>query len=128
MALVKIGKAAEMLGVDVQTLHAWEKSGELIPDRRSKGGTRYYDVGKIMGLGNEDMPTVGYARVSSHEQKNALIRQQELLEAFCAAKGWRNAIIADLGSGLNDRKSLAACRYVLLKRSQERGERDAAGP
>ena len=69
MALVKIGKAAEMLGVEVQTLRAWEASGELIPDRRSKGGVRYYDVGKILGLGNEDMPTIGYARVSSHDQK-----------------------------------------------------------
>jgi putative resolvase len=27
-----------------------------------------------------------------------------LLEAFCAAKGWRTEIIADLGSGLNYRK------------------------
>ena len=44
MALAKIGKAAETLGVDVQTLRAWEKSGELIPDRRSKGGARYYDI------------------------------------------------------------------------------------
>ena len=104
MALVKIGKAAEMLGVEVQTLHAWEKSGELIPDRRSKGVTRYYDVGKIRGLGNEDMPRVGYARVSSHDQKNDLVRQQELLEAFCSAKGWRHEIIADLVCGLNYRK------------------------
>jgi len=104
MTLVKIGKAAEILGVDVQTLRAWEKSGELIPDRRSAGGVRYYDVGKVMGLGNEDTPTVGYARVSSPDQKNDLTRQQELLEAFCAAKGWRHEVIADLGSGLNDRK------------------------
>lgn len=104
MALVKIGKAATLLGVEVQTLRAWEASGELIPDRRSKGGVRYYDVGKIMGLGNEDMPTIGYARVSSHDQKNDLVRQQELLEAFCAAKGWRSEVIADLGSGLNYRK------------------------
>ena len=104
MALVKIGKAAEMLGVEVQTLRAWEASGELIPDRRSKGGVRYYDVGKIMGLGNEDIPTIGYARVSSHDQKNDLVRQSELLEAFCAAKGWRHEVISDLGSGLNYRK------------------------
>ena len=48
-----------MLGVEVQTLRKWEESGEPIPDRRSKGGTRYYDVGKILGLGNEDMPTIG---------------------------------------------------------------------
>jgi putative resolvase len=104
MALVKIGKAAEMLGVDVQTLRAWEASGELIPDRRSKGGVRYYDVGKVLGLGNEDMPTIGYARVSSHDQKSDLARQAELLEAFCAAKGWRHEVISDLGSGLNYRK------------------------
>jgi predicted site-specific integrase-resolvase len=104
MALVKIGKAAEMLGVEVQTLRLWEKSGELVPDRRSAGGVRYYDLGKIMKLGDEDMPTIGYARVSSHDQKSDLARQQELLEAFCAAKGWRNEVIADLGSGLNDRK------------------------
>jgi predicted site-specific integrase-resolvase len=104
VALVKIGKAAEIHGVEVQTLCAWEKSGELIPDRRSKGGVRYYDVGKIMGLGSEDRPTVGYARVSRHDQKHDLARQQELLEAFCAAKGWRHEVIADLGSGLNDRK------------------------
>lgn len=93
-----------MLGVEVQTLRAWEASGELIPDRRSKGGVRYYDVGKIMGLGNEDMPTIGYARVSSHDQKSDLVRQSELLEAFCAAKGWRHEVITDLGSGLNYRK------------------------
>src|SRR5215472_8339819 len=104
MALVKIGKAAEMLGVEVQTLRLWEKSGELVPDRRSAGGVRYYDLGKIMKLGDEDMPTIGYARVSSHDQKSDLARQQELLEAFCAAKGWRNEVIADLGSGLNYRK------------------------
>ena len=32
------------------------------------------------------------------------MRQSELLEAFCAAKGWRHEVISDLGCGLNDRK------------------------
>jgi predicted site-specific integrase-resolvase len=85
MPLVKIGKAAELLSVSVQTLRKWD-SGELVPDRRSEGGVRYYDMGKILGLGSEDMPTIGYARVSSHDQKNDLVRQQELLEAFCQPK------------------------------------------
>jgi DNA-binding transcriptional MerR regulator len=49
MALVKIGKAAAMLGVEIQTLHAWERSGELVPARRSKAGIRYYDLDKITG-------------------------------------------------------------------------------
>jgi hypothetical protein len=69
MPLVKIGKAAELLGVSVQTLRKWEDSGELVPDRRSEGGVRYYDMGKILGLGSEDMPIIGYARVSSHAKK-----------------------------------------------------------
>jgi predicted site-specific integrase-resolvase len=47
---------------------------------------RYYDMGKILELGSEDMPTIGCARVSSHDQKNDLVRQQELLEAFCQPK------------------------------------------
>jgi putative resolvase len=47
---------------------------------------RYYDLGKILGLGSEDLPIIGYASVSSHDQKNDLVRQQELLEAFCQPK------------------------------------------
>jgi predicted site-specific integrase-resolvase len=39
------------------------------------------------------------AFLSSHDQKRDLVRRQELLEAFCAAKGWRHEVIADLGSG-----------------------------
>src|SRR6516165_3551702 len=34
MPVVKIGKAAELLGVSVQTLRKLEDSGELVPDRR----------------------------------------------------------------------------------------------
>jgi predicted site-specific integrase-resolvase len=102
MPLVKIGKAAELLGVSVQTLRKWEDSGELLPDRRSEGGVRYYDMGKILGLGSEDMPTIGYARVSSHDQKNDLARQQEL--SLLSAKGRRHEIIADLGSDLTTKR------------------------
>jgi predicted site-specific integrase-resolvase len=107
MALVKIGKAAEMLGVKPQTLIAWERSGELVPDRRSQGGVRYYDIAKITGIstglgngpGNEGVPTVGYARVSGPGQEADLSRQEELLESFCAARGWRHEILSDSGRG-----------------------------
>ena len=93
-----------MLGVTPQTLRKWEETGELLPERRSKTGTRYYDVNKLAGINNEGQPTVCYARVSSHDQKEDLNRQQELLEAYCAAKGWRCEVIRDLGSGMNYRK------------------------
>lgn len=104
MRMIKIGKAAEILGVTIQTLHKWEATGELVPDRKSASGTRYYDADRLLNLGDSDTPTVGYARVSSHDQAEDLVRQAELLETFCAAKGWRHEIITDLGSGTNYRK------------------------
>jgi predicted site-specific integrase-resolvase len=102
--LVKIGTAAELLGVSIETLRKWEATGELIPDRKSRGGTRFYDSSKLLALGDADSPTVCYARVSSHDQKADLDRQHAMLEAYCAAKGWRSEVIRDLGSGMNYRK------------------------
>lgn len=48
--------------------------------------------------------TVAYARVSSHDQKRDLERQQQLLELYCAAQGWTFNTIADVGSGMNYHK------------------------
>ena len=78
--IVKIGAAAQMLGVSLNTLRNGEQSGELLPVRRSQGGTRYDAMSDILGVKSGDMPTLCYARVSSHDQKAAL-------EAYCAAKG-----------------------------------------
>jgi len=103
--LVKIGKAAEILGVSVQTLRKWEKKGTFLPDRKTEGGTRFYSISRLTGYKSKEASlTVGYARVSSHDQKEDLERQKELLELFCAANGWKYEIISDLGSGLNYRK------------------------
>ncbi|KOR27748.1 resolvase, partial [Achromatium sp. WMS3] len=60
--MIKVGKAAKMLGVSIQTLHKWEATGELLPDRKSKAGTRYYDAEKLLNLNNENELTIGYAR------------------------------------------------------------------
>lgn len=38
---IRIGKAAEILGISTQTLRNWEKTGKLMP-QRSSGGQRYY--------------------------------------------------------------------------------------
>lgn len=38
---IRIGKAAKMIGVSIQTLRNWEKSGKLL-SQRSPGGQRYY--------------------------------------------------------------------------------------
>jgi predicted site-specific integrase-resolvase len=47
---------------------------------------------------------VAYARVSSHDQKDDLERQKQVLESYCAAQGWTFEIVSDLGSGMNYRK------------------------
>jgi hypothetical protein len=119
--LVKIGEAAAMIGTTPATLRKWEETGELLPARKTKGGTRYYAVSDLLGLGDNDAPTVGYARVSSHDQKEDLERQQAMLEAYCAAKGWRTEIIKDLGSGMNYRKKgLNKLLEMILRRQMRR--------
>ena len=119
--LVKIGEASALLGVTPQTLRKWEETGELLPERRSKTGTRYYDINKLAGINNEGQPTVCYARVSSHDQKEDLNRQQALLEAYCAAKGWRCQVIRDLGSGMNYRKQgLNQLLELIMSRKMKR--------
>lgn len=118
---IKIGEAAELLGVAVSTLRKWEKTGELVPHRKTKGGTRYYDIHKLQNSSEHEYPTLCYARVSSHEQKADLIRQQELLEAYCAAKGWRCQVIKDLGSGMNYKKrGLQQLLNLILSRKIKR--------
>ena len=119
--LVKIGEAARLIGSTPDTLRRWEANGELLPARKTRGGTRYYAVADLLGLTNEDAPTVAYARVSSHDQKADLKRQQGALEAYCAAKGWRFEVICDLGSGLNYRKKgLRRLLELILRRRMRR--------
>jgi predicted site-specific integrase-resolvase len=48
--------------------------------------------------------TIAYARVSSPDQKEALERQKQVLELYCARQGWTFEVIADLGSGMNYHK------------------------
>lgn len=52
----------------------------------------------------DDRITINYARVSSHDQKDDLMRQAKVLEAFSATNGWQFETIQDLGSRLNYNK------------------------
>ena len=84
---VKIGKAAELLGVSIQTLRRWETLGQCVPDRKTNEKTRYYDVDKFLGLKNSTSDaTIAYARVSSHDQKDDLARQAKLLSTLWRKK------------------------------------------
>ena len=104
--MVKIGEAARLPGATPGQLRKWESTGELLPSRKTTGGTRYYAVADLLGrqVSVSDPLTLCYARVSSHDQKAGLDRQHATLEAYCAAQGWRTQVIRDLGSGMNYRK------------------------
>lgn len=103
-----IQEAAKSLGVSPQTLRRWERGKKLVPSHRTAGGQRRYAPAQLqpIGHGNKtcDRPTLAYARVSSHDQKEDLQRQVNMLEMYCSAKGWAFSVTQDLGSGMNYHK------------------------
>ncbi|MEG4028045.1 MULTISPECIES: IS607 family transposase [unclassified Microcoleus] len=100
MKKLTITEAAKIKGVSASTLRRWEAEGKLIPERTANGHRRY-DLAHLLGLKREGALTVAYARVSSHNQKDDLDRQKQVLELFCASQGWQFQIIEDIGSGVN---------------------------
>lgn len=106
--LVGIGEAAQALGVSITTLRRWEAAGRLNAEHTA-GGHRRYDLAKLRPemfrtVDAANRRTVAYARVSSHDQKDDLERQKQVLELYCARQGWTFEVIADLGSGMNYHK------------------------
>ena len=105
---LSIHKAASFLGVSTQTLRRWEKSKKFVPSHRTAGGQRRYDISQLQlnfqHSKPSSKPTVAYARVSSHDQKEDLERQIKMLEMYCSAQGWNFSVIKDLGSGMNYHK------------------------
>lgn len=106
---LSIGETAKMLGVSVKTVRRWADSGKL-KSIRSPSGHRRFNLQDIQELNNgnsaiiENKITINYARVSSHDQKEDLVRQIKILENYCASHGWQYETISDLGSGLNYKK------------------------
>jgi predicted site-specific integrase-resolvase len=98
-----ISQMAIHLGVSISTLRRWEDEGCAPPSVRTPGGQRRYEV-KTSKIQHGKRKTIAYARVSSHDQKEDLIRQGKVLELYCAAKGWNFELVTDLGSGMNYRK------------------------
>jgi len=105
---LSIQEAAKCLGVSSQTLRRWERKKKISPSHRTQGGQRRYAMSDLQPFALDDKPsdrpTVAYARVSSHDQKEDLQRQVHMLEMYCSAKGWTFSVTKDLGSGMNYNK------------------------
>lgn len=105
--LVNISEAARILGVTTTTLRNWDKRGLLKPDELTKGKARRYRVESLRNINRnviftkDDLKTIAYARVSSHDQKQDLNRQVQLLELYCSKHGYKYEVIQDIGSGMN---------------------------
>lgn len=107
--LIAIGKVAEMFGVTTQTIRNWSKCG-ILTEVRTLGGHRRFDKEQVEMLSGKEKQeqeklTIVYSRVSSHDQKDDLVRQSEELQAYCQQENITNVkVIEDLGSGVNYKK------------------------
>lgn len=94
--LINITEASKQLGVSIDCLRKWDKSGKLIPLRTS-GGHRRYKQSEITKLqGNEAQEenkniTAIYCRVSSQDQKKNgdLDRQKARLFEHCTKQKYK---------------------------------------
>lgn len=125
--LLSIGQASKVLGVTIQTLRNWDKKGILHPDEITRGGARRYKLESLKNINkniifrNDNLKTIAYARVSSRDQKNDLIRQIEVLEQFCSKQGFEYEVIQDFGSGTNYyKKGLTKLLNLILEGAVKR--------
>ncbi|SMF71877.1 IS607 family transposase, partial [Pseudobacteriovorax antillogorgiicola] len=109
---VRLTQAAKQLGVHPDTLRRWANADKIKVAGTTPGGQRLFDLNEIAQAIKsptnrilvQDKPTVAYARVSSHDQKDDLKRQVECLQLYCSSQGWNFEVIEDLGSGMNYNK------------------------
>jgi len=117
--LYTMKEASEILGVHIRTLQKWDKAGK-IHCVRTVGGKRRVpesEIKRILGL-HENRKIVGYARVSSHAQRDYLERQIEMINQYAEENGFGKVeILKDVGSSLNeDRKSFQKLLEMIMDR------------
>ena len=110
--------ASKLLGVHVKTIQRWDREGK-IKCVRTVGGKRRVpesEIKRILGI-HERRKIVGYARVSSHTQKDDLERQIELIKNYAKERGWEIEILKDIGSGLKeDRRNFKKLLKMVINR------------
>jgi predicted site-specific integrase-resolvase len=127
--LVSIGKAADLLGVCVDTLREWDSTGQLVPVK-TKGLHRRYrlsDIEKMCGDTPEIKKKDGrirvatYSRVSSHEQKQKgdLERQSGRILKYCVEKDYHVIeSFEEVGSGMKDDRPKLKRLFKLVEGKQ----------
>ena len=113
---VSTGDLCKEFGLSLSTIYRWIKLGKIKECFYTIGGHRRFDLNEIKeflfpenkkpsNIKDKEKKVVTYARVSSHDQKNDLITQQNKLKYFCDEKKYlETEHLSDLGSGLNYNK------------------------
>ena len=92
MTLYSIGIVAKHYGVSPSTIRRWAEKGLLAVACRTLGGHRRFDLQLNPVATGVERKHLGYARVSSYDQKEDLLRQAERLkQAGCSE------VITDIG-------------------------------
>jgi predicted site-specific integrase-resolvase len=121
MRKYSIGQFAKLINRSQQTLRNWDSSNKLTPSFvDTKTGYRYYtdtQLQEFNGIINkENKIVIGYCRVSSSKQKEALERQIENVKTYLFSRGYQFKIISDIGSGINyDKKGLNELIKLILQ-------------
>jgi len=78
MKYYSIGQFSDLIGKMPQTLRDWHKKDSFIPPHITDGSTRYHSQEQlnhflgIKGIDTKTKKVIGYCRVISHKQKDAL--------------------------------------------------------
>jgi predicted site-specific integrase-resolvase len=100
---MKLSAYARSLGVSYRTAWRWFKAGK-IAGFQADSGTIIVTEPRVEAIPTPSHPkTAIYTRVSSAENKDNLEGQVKRLLDYCAAKGYRIAVVVkEIGSGVND--------------------------
>ncbi len=104
--LYTLKQASEILGVHPKTIQKWDREGK-IKVIRTPGGRRRIpesEIKRLLGIKEENGLIIGYARISSHTQKDDLERQIEAIKEYARERGWQVKVLKDIGSGLNENR------------------------
>ena len=100
---LRVGKAAEELGLHPITIRRWIKMGKIQAVRVGiEARVPRAEIERLLGQKDSRL-LVLYARVSGHGQKPDLERQIERLDTWAKAEraGQEVLVLSDIGSGLN---------------------------
>jgi putative resolvase len=100
---LRVGKAAEELGLHPITIRRWVKTGKIQAVRVGiEARIPRSEIERLLGQAQSRL-LVLYARVSGHDQRPDLERQIKRLQAWAAASraGQEVLVLSDIGSGLN---------------------------